>query len=79
MNIESNPQNYSEHLLRVLDELVASGSLSKDHFFINSLAMEDKYELIRLESLGLLSIKEGSINALETFTQWSDSYRRQSA
>lgn len=79
MNIEPTTQNYSEHLLRVLDELVVSGSLSKDHFFINSLLMEDKYELIRLESLGLLSIKEGSVNALKTLEQWSESSRRQSA
>lgn len=57
------PKFYSQSLYTVINELISVESLSKDHFYIHSLQIEDKYELIRLESQGLIEIQDGEIRA----------------
>ncbi len=55
--------SYSKGLHTVILELLSNESLSKDHFYIHSLSIEDKYDLIRMESMGLLRIEKGIILA----------------
>ncbi len=54
---------YSSALFIVINELISVESLSKDHFYIHSLQIEEKYELIKLESQGLIEIQDGVIRA----------------
>ena len=66
----------SEHLSNVISEIAHIGSISKDHFFVNALTFEDRYELIRMESRGWLKIENGTIVALDGFSEAIEFYCR---
>jgi len=66
----------SEHLSTVISDIANNGSISKDHFFVNDLTFEDKYELIRMESRGWLKIENGTIAALDGFSEAIEFYCR---
>ncbi len=48
-------------LRTLLDELTNTGTIAKDHHFVAALEIEEKYELIKLESQNWLSIENGLI------------------
>ena len=72
----SSTVNCSQSLNQVIGELLSVGSISKDHFYVHALEMEGKYELIRMESLNLLTIAQGKIRANDTLYEWADNLLR---